>query len=36
MVTAPLPPADSDMCFFNITDERGAMISSVVWMKNKP
>lgn len=36
MVTAPLPPADSDMCFFNITDERGAMISSVMWMKKKP
>lgn len=34
-VTAPLPPADSDMCFFNITDERGAMVSSTVWIKKK-
>ena len=35
-VTAPAPPPDSDMYFFNIADERDAMISSVVWMKNKP
>lgn len=35
VATAPAPPADSDMCFFNITDERGAMISSPVWMKKK-
>ncbi|RBP47570.1 prolyl oligopeptidase family protein [Roseimicrobium gellanilyticum] len=30
IVTAPAPPPDSDMWFFNITDERGAMISSPV------
>ncbi len=29
-VTAPAPPADSDMWFFNVTDERGAMVSSKV------
>jgi dienelactone hydrolase len=36
IVTAPAPPADSDMCFFNLTDERGAMVSSPVWIKKKP
>lgn len=30
VVTAPAPPADSDMWFFNVTDERGAMVSSTV------
>jgi dienelactone hydrolase len=34
-VTAPAPPGDSDMCFFNIADDRGAMISSPVWIKKK-
>lgn len=32
-VTAPVPPADADMYFFNITDERGIMVSSVVSIK---
>lgn len=36
VVTAAAPPADSDMCFFSLTDERGAMISSPVWIKKKP
>ncbi len=36
-VTAPLPPADADMYFINITDERGAMVSSIMVMrKAKP
>lgn len=30
VITAPAPPADSDMWFFNVTDERGAMVSSVM------
>ena len=29
-ITAPKPPADANTWFFNITDERGAMVSSIV------
>jgi hypothetical protein len=29
-ISAPLPPADANMLFFNATDNRGATVSSVV------
>jgi len=35
IISAPAPPADSDMYFFNVTDERDAMVSSVVVFRKK-
>jgi len=35
IVSAPAPPADSDMYFFNVTDQRDAMVSSVVMIHKK-